>query len=133
MLYIRGLFFGIFLVIGSIEGLLIESAEYLINFNGSFSKVFWIVMCFIGSIQTFMSINYVKAYKLKILFLCFLLEGIYYTLIFLLLLTIKMSVWYKIFGFVILFVLLFLIFTAIFSLHEKLRIQGRISLCKKNY
>lgn len=133
MLYIRGLFFGIFLVIGSIEGLLIERAEYLINFNGSFSKVFWIIMCFIGSIQTFMSINYVKAYKLKILFLCFLLEGIYYTLIFLLLLTIKMSVWYKIFGIVILFVLLFLIFTAIFSLHEKLRIQGRIPLCKKNY
>lgn len=123
MLYIRGLFFGIFFVIGSIEGLLIESAEYLINFNGSFSKVFWIIMCFIGSIQTFMSINYVKAYKLKILFLCFLLEGIYYALIFLLLLTIKMSVWYKIFGIVILFVLLFFIFTAIFSLYEKLRIQ----------
>lgn len=69
----RGIFFGLMLMISSIQGI---CKVYSMG-NGDVSW-FYLLTLLLGGIQLIASFNYQKPLKIKILLLCFCLEGIYY-------------------------------------------------------
>lgn len=85
--------------------------------------VFFIVAGAIGIAQIAASINYLKTLKTKILLFCFGVEGIYYVLMTIVLLSIKADIAIKIMGVIIACIMLIVIYTAIKNLWENITSQ----------
>lgn len=120
MTFWRGIFFGILMVIGSIGEIMQKSDQYFFGVNKTLIIVLLSISCVLGIMQIVSSINYLKAPKAKILLFCFALEGIYYAIITVFLISMEINIGIKIFGVTVSFILLIVICTAISNLWKKI-------------
>lgn len=113
----RGIFCGLLVMIGSISGITGHSIEY--------ENIGWIYLLTLvmGMIQLVVSINYQKTYKIRVLILCFGLEGIYYVVSVINLLINSIILEVKVLGAIAGVGILVIILTSMRSLYGKRNIE----------